>query len=148
MNHPYSLNISKYLFLLILIIPFSLISQNEYLTPYIPFDSCSLSTHPKLEIRVWAHVIQKSTDNPENLTADSLNFIKNQFNWINSIYSNLKPPSIKPSYNKKSYIKDSRIRFVVDTTTFHIDEVAWDRMKLVKEENKKREEQSRRNKNV
>ena len=31
-----------------------------------------------------------------------------------------------------------RIRFVVDTTTFHIDEVAWDRMKLVKEENKKR----------
>ena len=27
---------------------------------------------------------------------------------------------------------------MVDTTTFHIDEVAWDRMKLVKEENKKR----------
>ena len=26
----------------------------------------------------------------------------------------------------------------MDTTTFHIDEVAWDRMKLVKEENKKR----------
>ncbi|MAE15001.1 MAG: hypothetical protein CL821_05370 [Crocinitomicaceae bacterium] len=138
MNHPYSLNISKYLFLLILIIPFSLNSQNEYLTPYIPFDSCNLSTHPELEIRVWVHVIQKSNDNPENLTADSLNFIKNQFNWINSIYSNLKPPSIKPSYNKKSYIKDSRIRFVVDTTTFHIDEVAWDRMKLVIEENKKR----------
>ena len=138
MNHPYSLNISKYLFLLILIIPFSLNSQNEYLTPYIPFDSCNLSTHPELEIRVWVHVIQKSNDNPENLTADSLNFIKNQFNWINSIYSNLKPPSIKHSYNKKSYIKDSRIRFVVDTTTFHIDEVAWDRMKLVKEENKKR----------
>ena len=138
MNHSCSLNISRYLFLLILIIPFSLNSQNEYLTPYIPFDSCNLSTHPELEIRVWVHVIQKSNDNPENLTADSLNFIKNQFNWINSIYSNLKPPSIKPSYNKKSYIKDSRIRFVVDTTTFHIDEVAWDRMKLVKEENKKR----------
>ena len=138
MNHSCSLNISRYLFLLILTIPFSLNSQNEYLTPYIPFDSCNLSTHPELEIRVWVHVIQKSNDNPENLTADSLNFIKNQFNWINSIYSNLKPPSIKPSYNKKSYIKDSRIRFVVDTTTFHIDEVAWDRMKLVIEENKKR----------
>ena len=138
MNHSYILNISRYLFLLILTIPFSLNSQYEYLKPYIPFDSCNLSTHTELEIRVWVHVIQKSNDNPENLTADSLNFIKNQFNWINRIYSNLKPPSIKPTYNKKSYIKDSRIRFVVDTTTFHIDEVAWDRMKLVKEENKKR----------
>ena len=138
MNHSYILNISRYIFLSILTIPFTLNSQNEYLTPYIPFDSCNLSTHPELEIRVWVHVIQKSNDNPENLTADSLNFIKNQFNWINSIYSNLKPPSIKPFNNKKSYIKDSRIRFVVDTTTFHIDEVAWDRMKLVKEENKKR----------
>ena len=138
MYHYYKLNITKYLFLLILIIPFSLKSQNDYLKPYIPFDSCDLRTHPELEIRVWVHIIQKSTENPENLTSDSVNFIKNQFNWINSIYCDLKPPSIKPPNNKKSHIKDSRIRFMVDTTTFHIDENAWDRVKLVKEENKKR----------
>ncbi|PDH47915.1 MAG: hypothetical protein CND37_04505, partial [Bacteroidetes bacterium MED-G20] len=113
-------------------------SQNDYLKPYIPYDSCELITHPVLELRVWIHIVQKSTDHPENLTSDSINFIKKQFNWINSIYSNLKPPSITPPYNSISYIKDARIRFVVDTITFHIDETAWDRMKLVKEENKKR----------
>ena len=83
MNHSYILNISRYFFI-DSNYTFSLNSQYEYLKPYIP-DSCNLSTHPELEIRVWVHVIQKSNDNPENLTADSLNFVKNQFNWINSI---------------------------------------------------------------
>ena len=138
MIHSCNLKISRYLFLVILIIPLSLNSQNDYLKPYIPYDSCELITHPVLELRVWIHIVQKSTDHPENLTSDSINFIKKQFNWINNIYSNLKPPSITLPNNSISYIKDSRIRFVVDTITFHIDETAWDRMKLVKEENKKR----------
>ena len=139
MNHSHSLNISSYIFFLFAFLtPFFFKGQNDYLKPYIPFDSCDISTHPELKIRVWVHIIQKSPENPENLTLDSINFIKNQFNWINSIYSNLKPPSLKLPNNKKSYIKDSRIRFIVDTTTYHINEVAWNRMKLVKEENNKK----------
>ena len=69
MNHSHSLNISSYIFFLsLLITPFFLIGQNDYLKPYIPFDSCDLSTHPELKIRVWVHIIQKSPENPENLT--------------------------------------------------------------------------------
>jgi hypothetical protein len=130
------LNITRYFYLFFLIVPLSINSQKDYLKQYIPFDSCDLISHPILEFRIWVHVIQKSAENPENLTIDSVDFIKNQFNWINNIYSNLKPSSIKNSNNKNLNIKDARIRFVVDTTTFHVDEIGWDKMKMVVEDNR------------
>ena len=89
------------------------------------------TTHPILEIKTWVHIIQKSKKEPQNITKDSLHYLQNQFLWINQMYKNLKPPSRKNSKNELPYIKDSRIRFIIDTITFHMDENGWDRMATV-----------------
>jgi len=115
----------------------SLIGQYEYLQPYIPYDSCDFNSHPIIEIKLWIHIVQKDKKNPENLTSDSLNFIHQQYRWINNFYKNIKTPTLKIK-NQLHYVKDSRIRFLVDTVTFHINENGWDRIKYIKEKNPKR----------
>ena len=96
------------------------------------------SSHPILEIKVWVHVLQQSAETPKNITKDSSHFIDEQFQWINKIYSNLKPPSRKNSNNERPYIKDSRIQFLVDTISYHIDSNGWERMDIIMEKDTNR----------
>ena len=105
----------KFSLKILLLLPGFIFGQNDHLESYIPFDTCKFSSHPILEIKVWVHVLQQSRETPKNITRDSSHFIDEQFQWINKIYSNLKPPSRKNSNNETPYIKDSRIRFLVDT---------------------------------
>jgi hypothetical protein len=128
----------KFIFKILLLLPGFILGQNNHLESYIPFDTCKFSSHPILEIKVWVHVLQQSAETPKNITKDSSHFINEQFQWINKIYSNLKPPSRKNSNNERPYIKDSRIQFLVDTISYHIDSVGWERMEIVMEKDTNR----------
>ena len=128
----------KFIFKILLILPGFILAQNNYLESYIPFDTCKFSSHPILEIKVWVHVLQLSAETPKNISKDSSYFIDEQFQWINKIYSNLKPPSRKNSNNERPYIKDSRIQFLVDTISYHVDSVGWERMEIVMEKDSNR----------
>ena len=128
----------KFIFKILLLLPGFILAQNNHIESYIPFDTCKFSSHPILEIKVWVHVLQQSAENPKNITKDSSHFIEEQFQWINKIYSNLKPPSRKNSNNEKPYIKDSRIQFLVDTISYHIDSNGWERMEVVMEKDSNR----------
>ena len=112
-------------------------AQDDYLKPYIPYDSCDFDSHPIINIKLWIHIIQKSAKEPKNLTIDSIKYLDQQYYWINSMYSNLKPPTLKNS-NDIYYVKDSRIRFLIDTITFHTDSIGWDRIKRIPEDNSNR----------
>ena len=107
---------------------FIIYGQNEYLKKYIPHANTSLETHPELIIKTWIHVIQKSNNEPYNLTKDSIEFIQNQFKWINQMYKNMKNPSLKGMNGSYHFVPDSRIKFTIDTISFHVDEVGWDRI--------------------
>ena len=128
----------KFIFKILLILPGFILAQNNYLESYIPFDTCKFSSHPILEIKVWVHVLQLSAETPKNISKDSSYFIDEQFQWINKIYSNLKPPSRKNSNNERPYIKDSRIQFLVDTISYHVDSVGWERMEIGMEKDSNR----------
>ncbi len=128
----------KFIFKILLLLPGFILAQNNHLESYIPFDTCKFSSHPILEIKVWVHVLQQSAETPKNITKDSSHFIDEQFQWINKIYSNLKRPSIKNSDKERPYIKDSRIQFLVDTISYHIDSVGWERMEIVMEKDTNR----------
>lgn len=128
----------KFILKIILLFPGFVLSQNHHYENYIPYDTCQLHSYPILEIKVWVHVLQQSVENPKNITKDSSHFIKEQFQWINKIYSNLKPPSRENANKEKPYIKDSRIRFLVDTISYHIDSSGWERMEVVMENDSNR----------
>jgi hypothetical protein len=128
----------RFIFKILLLLPGLILGQNNLLESYIPFDTCKFSSHPILEIKVWVHVLQQSAENPKNITKDSSHFIDEQFQWINKIYSNLKPPSRENSNNERPYIKDSRIQFLVDTISFHVDSVGWERMEIIIEKDTNR----------
>ena len=128
----------KFIIKILLLLPGFILAQNNHLESYIPFDSCKFSSHPILEIKVWVHVLQQSAETPKNITKDSSHFIEEQFQWINKIYSNLKPPSRTNSNNEKPYITDSRIQFLVDTISYHIDSNGWERMEVAMEKDSNR----------
>ena len=128
----------KFIFKILLLLPGFIWGQNNQLESYIPFDTCKFNSHPILEIKVWVHVLQQSAEKPKNITKDSSHLIDEQFQWINKIYSSLKPPSIRNSNNERPYIKDSRIQFLVDTISYHIDSNGWERMEIVMEKDTNR----------
>ena len=127
----------KYIFIISTIVLTNLYhSQFDYLNKYIPYDSCSLTTHPEIEIKIWAHVIKKTNSDPENYTEDSIQYIQQHFDWINTIYKTLNRPTLKNTKNEKPYIKDSRIRFKLDTISFYCNKNDWDRLCYIPEKNK------------
>ena len=129
----------KYLlFFLSILISISNLSQFEYLNKYIPYEYTSYTTHPIIEIKLWVHIIQKDQKDPQNFTFKSEEKIQQHFNWINQMYSSLYPPTLANKKGLKPYIKDSRIRFNLDTITFHVNENDWDRISISPEENKKK----------
>ena len=128
----------KFIFKILLLLPGFMLAQNNDLESYIPFDTCKFSSHPILKIKVWVHVLHQSAEDPKNITQDSSHFIDEQFEWINKIYSKLKPPSRKNSNNEKPHIKNSRIQFLVDTISYHVDSNGWERMEIVMEKDTNR----------
>ena len=109
--------------------------QFDYLSPYIPTEKSSIHTHPILEIKTWVHIVKFSKSDPRNITKDSMDYLTKQFQWINQMFSKLQPPTVANVKGEKPYVNDSRIRFIIDTVSFHIDSLGWDRMQFKKEEN-------------
>lgn len=81
---------------------------------------------PVIQLKVKIHIIQYSRNDPRNLTVNDTNFIKTQFEWINSFYRSLDPPTLKPD-KEVPFIKDSKIEFKLCGIYFYIDSLLWDR---------------------
>ena len=122
--------------LFLCLICISFYSQIDYLKNYIPYDTSSYSTHPIIKIKTWIHIVQKSKIDPKNLTSDSISYLSKQYQWINQMYAKLKPPTLPNQNGETPYIQNARVKFVIDTISYHIDENAWDRLKSISEKNK------------
>ena len=102
------------------------LSQN--IVDYIPYEERSLKTHPIITLKTTLHLVYKSESDPQNITIDSIQFIEQQYKWVNNAYKNMKPPTLLPKNGETYYVPDSRIRFRLDTIICHYDSVAWDRI--------------------
>ena len=102
------------------------LSQN--ILDYIPYEEKSLKTHPIITLKTTLHLVYKSESDPQNITLDSIQFIEQQYKWVNNAYKNMKPPTLLPKNGETYYVPDSRIRFRLDTIICHYDSVAWDRI--------------------
>ena len=110
-----------------------LYAQND-LEKYIPFPETSEVTHPDVEIRTIVHIIKKSETEADNLTEDSLDYIHQQFDWINAYYRDLRKPTLPTSDGEVHYISSARITFKLEKILFHVDENDWDRMFVAPDE--------------
>ncbi len=95
---------------------------------YIPHEESPLVTHPQIEIRTIVHVIKRSHDVADNLTEDSLSYITQQYDWINSFYRDLRKPTLATSDGVEHHIPSARLEFKVVDILFHVDANDWDRM--------------------
>ncbi len=123
--------ISSSLFALILSFCFSisLTAQNfNLIKDYIPEEFSSVKTHPILTLKTTLHIVYRTKENPQNILANDLKFINQQYLWVNNSYKNLKKPTLLPENGETYYIPDSRIKFRLDTIIVHHDSVAWDRI--------------------
>lgn len=100
--------------------------------PFIPFNNETYEDFPIITIKIIAHVVQRSSLNPENFEDNEQDRkkIEDIIIHCNRSYSKLTDPSIKLESNPES-IKDSRIRFRLDDIIFHVDPSGWDRNKFV-----------------
>ncbi len=96
---------------------------------YIPYDEVSTNDLPVKTIKLRMHVIQKSEDDPQNLTQADTAFFREQLYWLNEFFSKIYKPTLIVDPDLP-YIKDTRIRFKLEELVFHIDSVAWDRKYL------------------
>ncbi|MCB9195616.1 MAG: hypothetical protein H6600_05975 [Flavobacteriales bacterium] len=104
--------------------------QND-LEKYIPQENSSYVTHPNIEIRTVIHIVKRFEDDAQNLNEDSVEFLKKQFDWINQFYTNMAKPSLPTEDGIVHWVPDSRIRFVIDTILYHVDEIGWDRIRTI-----------------
>lgn len=116
--------------LILLFILGSYYSQDQ-LEEYIPQENSSYITHPLVEVRTVVHIVKRYEDDAQNLNEDSLAFLTQQFDWINSFYTNMAKPTLLPADGQVYWVPDSRIRFVVDTIIYHVDEIGWDRIRTI-----------------
>ncbi len=117
--------------ILFIINPLSLFSQagcNEEVN-FTPNVNSTELTHPTITIKVQVHVIKRYEDDAQNLTEDSIEYVRKQFEWINQFYTHIKQPTIPAQDGKMYHIPDSRVRFRVDSIHFHTDSIDWDRGK-------------------
>lgn len=103
------------------------------LQKYIPYETTSYHTHPIIEIKTVVHIVQRYENDPQNLTKDSLGFLYQQFEWINTFYKRLSPPTLPTSDGMVHYIPDARIQFKLERVEFHVDENDWDRIRTIVE---------------
>lgn len=124
---------SKATTLLIFFLVFSsFYSQDKSdLVKYIPEEGASYVTHPIIELKTVIHIVKRYEDDAQNLNEDSLEFLTQQFNWINQFYTNMAKPTLPTADGVVHWVPDSRIRFVIDTIMYHVDEVGWDRIRTI-----------------
>lgn len=101
------------------------------LEKYIPQEGSSEVTHPTIEIRTVIHIVKRYEDDAQNLNEDSLAFLYHQFEWINAFYRDLSKPTLPTLDGIVHWVPSSRIKFVIDTVYFHVDEIDWDRIRTV-----------------
>ncbi len=113
---------------LLLLICFALATKGQQ-TPDCEISSNYIPTIPEhnpiKKVRLILHIFQKN-DGSGNFqqTEKDISWIRSQiFREVNSIMANL--PPMKLETNSK-HIKDSRIRYHLDTILFHQDDFAWD----------------------
>lgn len=97
----------------------------------MPYAETSLDTHPEIEIRTIIHIVKKSETDAENLTEDSLSYLNQQFDWINSFYRDLRKPVLPTTDGVVHYIPSARVKFKVVEVLYHVDEYDWDRIVVV-----------------
>ncbi len=122
---------------LLTLLTISNLAQSD-IEDYIPYESTALWSHPPIQIKVVAHVMKKSYEDPENFVEDSLAYIQEQYVLVNEFYKKFAKPVLKTADGIDHFIPDSRIEFVLDTVLFHTDENGWDRVKTVSSFNPKR----------
>jgi len=115
---------------ILVFVTLSSFAQND-IEDYIPYESTALWSHPTIEIKTVLHIVKKTDLDPENFVEDSLDYIKNQIELVNSFYKNMQAPMLKTADGIDHFIPDSRIKFVIDTILFHTDEEGWDRIKTI-----------------
>lgn len=109
-------------------------AQNEIeYKKYIPLDSSSQEFYPTIEIKTVIHIIQRFENDAQNLTKDSIAFIEQQFEWVNTFYRKLEPPILPTSDGITHYIPDARVHFKIDRIEFHVNDYDWDRIKTIVE---------------
>ncbi|MFP5470926.1 MAG: hypothetical protein ACLGGV_04965 [Bacteroidia bacterium] len=101
---------------------FSQKSRYDNLELYTPYNLDSYSKFPLKTIRIKAHVILYSEENPKNFIhrKDSTKLADEINNQLNKIYSTLSKPTLKAD-NYVPHIVDSRMRFRVEEVLFHVD---------------------------
>lgn len=97
---------------------------------YIPYAETSWDTHPEIEIRTIIHIIKKSESDAANLTEDSLSYLQQQYDWINSFYRDLRKPVLPTSDGVVHYIPSARLKFKLEKVLYHTDENDWDRIRI------------------
>jgi hypothetical protein len=93
--------------------------------PYYPFDETKV---PVKYVRIAFHVFQYSSgDDHFKNQAKDLKFFNRTVEKVNGLFSNLDPLQPENSASITSpYIRDSRIRILVDTIYFHVDDTIQD----------------------
>ena len=91
---------------------------------YVPDEFKAFSEIPIKEFRVVIHLMHRSKENPQNLTLQDTAYFNYQFNLVNAFYRDMEKPRLV-KHDSILYIKDSRIRFKVDTILAHVDSNGW-----------------------
>jgi len=103
----------------------------ERLKDYIPYENSSFETHPIITIKVHVHIVQRFEDDPQNFTEENIHLIKEHFKWVGDMYSKFSKPTLPIADGSFPHIPESRIKFRVDTVSYHIDSLGWDRIRTL-----------------
>ena len=112
------------------------VTSQKDLELYIPYANTSEDTHPTIELRTIIHIIKYSEAEAKNLTEDSIRYITQQYDWINSYYRDLRQPTLPTKDGEVHYIPSARVKFKIDKILFHVDPDGWDRIKTDEMESK------------
>lgn len=123
------------LFFITILLVLNTYGQKENLPNYIPEKNSSLITHPIITLKLKLHLVYRYESDAQNYNLDSLDLIRQQFQWINGFYEHLSPSTLIAQDGLKHFVPDSRIRFRLDSVSPIIDSVSWDRMFITKDAN-------------
>lgn len=104
-------------------------TAQDKLENYIPYPEDTLGYHPEITIRVHVHILKRSENDPQNITEDSVEYLRMQMVWINEMYQYMHQPRLRAKDGNKYYVPDSKIRFRLDSVLTHTDSSHWDRIR-------------------
>ena len=74
------------LFFITILLVLNTYGQKENLPNYIPEKNSSLITHPIITLKLKLHLVYRYESDAQNYNLDSLDLIRQQFQWINGFY--------------------------------------------------------------